>query len=120
IDPGGVDEVDSSVSYALGPYLENLTLTGSAGLAGTGNALANAITGNSGNNVLTGGLGNDSLIGGPGQDTAVFSGARSGYTITKGSAGLTVSGPDGVDTLTGIERLQFADALIKTGNTLAD
>ena len=32
----------------------------------------------------------------------------------------TVSGPDGVDTLTGIEQLQFSDALIKPGSPVAD
>src|SRR6185295_12125275 len=58
----GTDSVSSSVSYALGANVENLTLTGSGNVNGTGNALNNVITGNSGNNVLDGGAGADTLI----------------------------------------------------------
>ncbi|TMJ15229.1 MAG: calcium-binding protein, partial [Alphaproteobacteria bacterium] len=61
---GGTDEVRSSVSFVLGSSIENLTLTGSAAINGTGNALDNIITGNSGNNVLIGGAGADTLDGG--------------------------------------------------------
>ncbi|HEY5792927.1 MAG TPA: calcium-binding protein [Chthoniobacterales bacterium] len=58
-----IDLVQSSITHALGVNLENLTLTGSANSAGTGNALANKITGNRGNNRLSGGDGNDILTG---------------------------------------------------------
>lgn len=65
----GTDTVQSQLNWKLGDNLENLTLTGSANLSGTGNTLNNIITGNSGNNVLDGGLGNDTMIGGKGDDT---------------------------------------------------
>jgi Ca2+-binding RTX toxin-like protein len=64
----GTDLVRASIAYTLGSNVENLTLTGSSGLAGTGNALDNVIVGNSGANTLTGGDGNDRLDGGTGID----------------------------------------------------
>src|SRR3569623_131376 len=64
----GNDTVQSNVTYTLGANVENLNLTGSADINGTGNALNNALTGNSGNNVLDGGAGADTLSGGLGND----------------------------------------------------
>ena len=65
---GGIDRVFSSVSYALRPNVENLTLTGVAAIVGTGNGLSNVITGNSANNMLSGLAGNDTLSGRAGHD----------------------------------------------------
>jgi len=64
-----IDIVKSSKTYTLGANLENLTLTSSAALNGTGNDLNNVLTGNKGANVLDGGGGNDTLEGGIGNDT---------------------------------------------------
>jgi Ca2+-binding RTX toxin-like protein len=67
--PGeGTDLVKSSVSFALGSDIENLTLTSSGDLTGIGNGANNVITGNDGANTLVGGGGEDTLIGGKGDD----------------------------------------------------
>lgn len=80
--PGqGIDQVNSSVDWALKANVENLLLTGNAANTGTGNALDNALTGNSLANTLTGLGGNDVLVGGAGKDT--------------------LAGGDGNDTLSG-------------------
>ena len=62
---GGTDTVNSSITFSLaGQFAENLTLTGSGNLNGTGNGLTNTITGNGAANILDGGVGLDALIGG--------------------------------------------------------
>jgi Ca2+-binding RTX toxin-like protein len=65
----GIDLVQSSISYTLGANVENLTLTGSATINGTGNSHNNVLTGNNASNFLVGGDGSDTLIGGTGADT---------------------------------------------------
>ncbi|BFU93210.1 MAG: hypothetical protein NTAFB01_43970 [Nitrospira sp.] len=66
----GFDTIFSSVTYGLGVNVENLVLTGSAAINGSGNDLDNMLTGNSAANVLTGLAGNDTYVIGGG-DTVV-------------------------------------------------
>jgi Ca2+-binding RTX toxin-like protein len=65
----GTDKVFSSIDYTLTANVENLELTSSADINGTGNTLNNILAGNSGNNTLSSDAGNDRLIGGAGNDT---------------------------------------------------
>ncbi|MEY4980083.1 MAG: hypothetical protein RLZZ352_2353 [Pseudomonadota bacterium] len=66
---GDVDTVRINRTFTLDATIENLILTGTSRLNGTGNASDNLITGNSGNNYLIGLAGNDTLDGFIGADT---------------------------------------------------
>ncbi|MBK9237807.1 MAG: Ig-like domain-containing protein [Rhodoferax sp.] len=120
-----IDKVVASISYNLTAFVENLELaSGSGNTGGVGNSLDNTLVGNEGHNSFTGGAGNDSIDGKAGADTAVYAGARALYSLTLGAATTTVTtntGTDGIDSLSNIERLQFADArvAIDTGLTQA-
>ena len=116
---GGTDTVRSSVTFTLATTplanIENLTLTGTAAINGTGNGLNNTLTGNSAANVLNGGVGNDTMAGGLGNDTYVVNSALD--VVTEASA----AGTDTIRTtlttyslaaLTNLENL----TLIGTGN----
>jgi uncharacterized delta-60 repeat protein len=84
---GGTDTVNSTVSYTLGNYVENLTLSGATAINGAGNALANKIVGNGAANVLSGGDGADTLVGGLGSDTLV---GGNGKDVLEGGSGSDV------------------------------
>jgi len=117
---GGKDLVKSSVTYTLGDAVENLTLTGTAAINGTGNALANVINGNAGNNVLNGGSGADTMTGGAGSDTYLID--NIGDIVNEGfNAGIDRVNSSITYTLTAnVEQLMLTGnaAINGTGNAL--
>lgn len=68
LEGGGTDTLNTIFTTTLSSVFENLILSGTANLNGTGNALDNVLTGNAGDNLLAGSTGNDTLIGGAGND----------------------------------------------------
>ena len=98
-------------------------LAGGQSLTGSGNwslesinswpdlfAGSDTLLGTPGNDYLQGFGGNDTLEGGAGLDHGAYSGRHAGHSITVAGGGCSVAGPEGADTLTGIERLDFSDA----------
>ncbi|WP_262296663.1 hypothetical protein [Microvirga sesbaniae] len=104
---GGTDTVIASSSFSLAAFaeVENLSAAeGTAGLALTGNGLANMLTGNAGANrlsggagadVLNGGLGQDSLTGGAGKDVFAFDDRDTGAAKSRADVVTDFSGRQG-------------------------
>lgn len=125
-DTGGNDGVKSSINYTLDLNLENLMLTGSANVDGTGNSFDNFLIGNegkntlksnAGNDTLDGGIGIDVLLGGLGDDTLIYDSVDSkidGGTgnndllkITGSGITLDLSQPLTLGKIAGIERIDL-------------
>lgn len=128
---GGYDSVVSSVSFTLGAHLEQLRLTGTAGLQGIGNTLDNVLYGNSGANLLDGGAGSDYLDGGGGADTLLGGGGNDMYIVDNTRDMVTEDADSGADTVisslswtlgANVERglLTGTNNLTLTGNDLSN
>jgi Ca2+-binding RTX toxin-like protein len=83
-----IDTVQSAISYVLGATLENLQLTGTSALAGTGNSADNRLTGNTGANTLKGLLGDDTLLGGGGNDSLTGGGGADHFVFNAVLSGI--------------------------------
>ncbi|WP_085316327.1 beta strand repeat-containing protein [Derxia lacustris] len=127
----GTDSVQSSLSWTLGANLENLLLTGSSAINGTGNALDNLITGNAAVNLLKGGAGNDTLDGGAGADSLVGGSGDDSYVVDNVRDQITEGADAGLDTVltsvtwtlgANLERLSLTggSAIDGFGNALAN
>jgi hypothetical protein len=74
-------------------------------------------SGTSANNSFTSTSANETYDGGGGIDTFIFTGTRSQYTLTNQGGGSlrladTVTGRNGTDSLSNVERLQFSDVSV--------
>jgi len=108
---GGIDKVQSSVSFTLGDNIERLYLTGSGNIDAFGNALANAINGNNGANRLDGGAGVDVMRGGFGNDTYVVE-TPGDLTLESSASG----GTDTVESAIALTLLANVENLVLTGS----
>ncbi len=86
-------------------FADNDVLDGKAG--------ADKLFGGDGTDTLTGGAGDDELDGGNGDDTAIFTGNRADYSVSGTTSAFTltdtVGGRDGVDSVTTVEFVTFAN-----------
>jgi len=91
------DEVQSAITYSVAALgnVENLTLTGTASIDGTGNGAKNVIRGNDGANKLDGGANDDSLFGGSASD--ILLGGEGNDTLDGGLYNDQLDGQNGSD-----------------------
>ncbi len=124
----------TSVNYSLAATKITANLTtgigtdgvgGTAQLVGvnnvTGSNFGDALVGNAQANTFDDGAGTNTIDGGPGYDTLIFSGVRAAYTIANAAPNIIVtdsaSQRDGINTVTNVEYLQFADKTVFVEST---
>ena len=100
----GTDTVQSAIAWTLAANVENLTLTGTAAVNGTGNTSDNVLLGNSGVNTLTGNAGNDTLDGKAGADSLIGGTGNDTYWLGRGYGIDTITENDGTAGNTDVAR----------------
>ncbi len=110
----GVDLVEASRGYTLPDHVENLYLSGTAAIDGSGNALGNRIEGNNARNRLLGGggddlilfgLGGDTVDGGAGTDTLELNRSPGSFRFLEQGGKAFIMSVDGAVQVNGIERV---------------
>jgi hypothetical protein len=110
---GELSESNNASNAAQITVVGPLALNGGAGPdTMTGGPVNDVLSGFGGNDTLTGGGGNDTIDGGTGDDTAVFAANLASYSVQDLGTRVQISGPDGSDTLFGVEHLRFADGTV--------
>ncbi|MDO9708046.1 calcium-binding protein [Paracraurococcus lichenis] len=106
---GGTDRL-VWIDHARGTPFDDRLVGNAGGNNLQGGAGRDTLLGDAGNDTLIGNAGNDLLDGGPGTDIAVIPYARARTTLTRQADGSWIAvGPEGTDTLIGIERVRFTD-----------
>lgn len=120
----GTDTIYSTITLRLGQNVENLSLTGSDDLTGTGNDLDNVLIGNTGNNVLSGLGGNDVVDGGTGADKMAGGLGNDYYVVDDLGDRVSEKSDEGIDTIyalvsvtlgANVERLHLAGTVDAQG-----
>ncbi|MFG6464958.1 hypothetical protein ACG04Q_25580, partial [Roseateles sp. DXS20W] len=109
-------------SRVLEANVENLILTGSANLTGTGNELDNERTGDAGNETVDGGAGSELMAGGAGDDVYVVDDAGDQVVENPGEGTDTVRAAASFALGANLENLVLTGTAIVdgTGNELAN
>lgn len=95
----GTDVISTSVTHTLEDNIENLILTGTDAIDGTGNSLDNYIIGNSAANTLIAGSGSDTLEGAAGNDHLYGDAGDDLYIYNLGDGADTITEASGTDTI---------------------
>ena len=117
---GGTDRL-SGIEGVIGSASNDSILGGGSADVLFGLGGADTIEGLDGDDALDGGGGNDRLTGGAGNDTVTASGERADYTVAAIEGGFTIAdnrGPDGTDTVTGVEFFSFDDGVLPAAGLL--
>eukprot|EP01034_Spumella_vulgaris_P030114 gene30114-37276_t len=104
----------ANVSIAYNVSIRNV-LTGAGGSSVTLNDAGNVMKGGSGADLVRVGAGDDTINTGDGEDTVVFSGLFASYSIMRTAEEVRIAG-QGLDVLSGVELLQFADMRVNVAD----
>jgi Ca2+-binding RTX toxin-like protein len=107
----GTESVITTISFALRANVENMRLSGTAAINGTGNGLDNIIRGNAAANVLSGLDGDDTLVGGAGADRLIGGAGKDAFRfdVRETSANRDVI----KDFVHGVDTIEFSRSVFK-------